>query len=247
MNVDLNHPSLQRVRAFLQSVQSGFGHPEDPRQDGTGGFFPGLTARPWHDPDDFASTRQVTEVLERAAEAIIAEYTAAVADPAFLVPHPASDLHPTLQGKDWGFFEVWSFGQFTEQAQRLLPRSCRALATIEHLFSPTGQLAFHCMLPGAKLRPHVDGPNTSLTCHLGIDVPPGCALRVAGEARTWEDGKCLWFDHSYEHEAWNHSDRPRCILLLDILHPDITEVELAAWRELYRQQREAAGMSRQNP
>ena len=78
MNVDLSHPSLQRVRAFLQSVQSGVGHPEDPRQDGTGGFFPGLTARPWHDADDFASTRRVTEVLERAAGAIIAEYTACI-------------------------------------------------------------------------------------------------------------------------------------------------------------------------
>jgi aspartate beta-hydroxylase len=236
MNVDLSADNMARIRVFLHSVQTGVGHPEDPRQKGTGGFFPGLTARPWHHPDDFTSTRHVTDVLERAAATIIDEYEVASRDPSFLVPHPASDLHPTLKGRDWGFFEVWSFGHFTEQAKTRLPRTCRVLAPLTSLFSPTGQVAFHHMVPGATLRPHVDGPNTSLTCHLGIDVPEHCGLRVAGETRTWEQGKCLWFDHSYEHEAWNRSDRSRCILLFDILHPDITEEEVAAWRALYRQQ-----------
>jgi aspartate beta-hydroxylase len=53
-------------------------------------------------------------------------------------------------------------------------------------------------------------------------------MRVADEARTWHEGKCLLFDDTYEHEVWNKSQRTRVILLLDIWHPDLTEIEVGA-------------------
>ncbi len=37
-------------------------------------------------------------------------------------------------------------------------------------------------------------------------MPPRCALRVANEVRAWKEGKCLVFDDTSEHEAWNLSD-----------------------------------------
>jgi aspartate beta-hydroxylase len=40
-----------------------------------------------------------------------------------------------------------------------------------------------------------------LTVHLGLRVPRGCSLRVAEETRAWEEGKCLVFDDSFEHEV----------------------------------------------
>ncbi len=78
-----------------------------------------------------------------------------------------------------------------------------------------------------------DGPNTTLTWHSGVVVPLGCVLRVADERRSSEEEKCLWFDHSYEHDAWNASDKDRCILLLDLIHPDITGAELQIWKAMY--------------
>ncbi len=235
MDIDFEAEEMVRIRTFLASVRAGVGHPEDPRQKGKGGFFPGLTARPWHDAGDFASTRTVTDVLEGQAATILAEYRAARQE-SFLVPHPASNLHPAIEGRDWGFYEIWQGGAFREDAQARFPATCGALSELVSFLSPAGQVAFHCLQPGAKLRPHVDGPNTTLTCHLGVDVPPDCGLRVAGTTRTWRDGRCLWFDHSYEHEAWNRSDRPRTILLLDVLHPDITPFEAAVWRHMFRTQ-----------
>ena len=54
-------------------------------------------------------------------------------------------------------------------------------------------------------------------------VPVGCRLRVADDTRPWQEGKCLIFDDTVEHEAWNDSDQMRGTLLLDFLRPGITD------------------------
>jgi hypothetical protein len=233
--MNLDAPDLHRVQRFLASVRGGAGHPDDSRQRGKGGFFPGLTARPWHLAEDWDVTRAVTAVLEGRAADILAEHVRASAASTFLSRHPASELHPTLTGKAWGIHEVWRGGRFQPGARRSLPVLCAALDELTPWLAPTGQVAFHGMEPGARLRPHADGPNTTLTCHLGVDVPDGCWLRVGGETRTWTNGRCLWFDHSFEHDAANESALPRTILLLDIVHPDITPAELAFWSQRWAQ------------
>jgi Aspartyl/Asparaginyl beta-hydroxylase len=37
--------------------------------------------------------------------------------------------------------------------------------------------------------------------HTTISNPPSCYIRVADTICTWEEGKVLVFDDSYEHEA----------------------------------------------
>jgi hypothetical protein len=58
-----------------------------------------------------------------------------------------------------------------------------------------------------------------LRLHLGLDVPAECAMRVGTETKSWQEGKCLVFDDSFEHEAWNRGDRTRTVLLCDFLNP----------------------------
>jgi aspartate beta-hydroxylase len=84
---------------------------------------------------------------------------------------------------------------------------------------------FSVLEPGARIPPHRDSGNQLLTCHLGLIIPPHCGLRVGGETRLWAEGKCLIFDTSYEHEAWNSSDETRIVLLIDFWHPELSEVE----------------------
>jgi hypothetical protein len=43
--------------------------------------------------------------------------------------------------------------------------------------------------------------------------------------RSWEEGKCLIFDDSFEHEVWNHSTGRRVVLLLRFWHPGIGDWE----------------------
>src|SRR3546814_11463478 len=54
-------------------------------------------------------------------------------------------------------------------------------------------------------------------------IPPDCALRVGDETRIWEPGKLLMLDDTIRHEAWNHSDRLRVVLIFDVWHPMPTD------------------------
>jgi len=64
-----------------------------------------------------------------------------------------------------------------------------------------------------------------LTCHLGLIIPSGCEIRVDNEIRTWQESKCLIFDDSYMHEVWHRGNEIRTVLLWDIWHPDLTDIE----------------------
>ena len=97
---------------------------------------------------------------------------------------------------------------------------------IEQLPGGTVREAMVSLLePKAIIKPHRDSGNQLLTCHLGLRIPSDCAIRVGGETRTWSEGQCLIFDTTFEHEAWNKSDEPRVVLLVDFWHPDLTQVE----------------------
>jgi aspartate beta-hydroxylase len=80
-------------------------------------------------------------------------------------------------------------------------------------------------MPGAHITAHCGPSNVSLTLHLGLSVPPETEIRVGDETRRWQEGKCLVLDDSFEHEVWNRGERTRFILLLEVWHPDLTEVE----------------------
>ena len=67
-----------------------------------------------------------------------------------------------------------------------------------------------------------------LRVHLGLVVPgpPGRVLLRAGDRVTiYEEGRCLVFDDTFEHEAWNDSDVPRAVLILDIWSPHVSAAE----------------------
>ncbi|MGH7150016.1 MAG: aspartyl/asparaginyl beta-hydroxylase domain-containing protein [Planctomycetota bacterium] len=79
---------------------------------------------------------------------------------------------------------------------------------------------FSRLEPGAHILPHVDGQGRGVVrCHLGLRVPPRGYLRMAGEVRTWEEGKCLVFDVNVLHDAANLGTEPRVVLLADIRIP----------------------------
>src|SRR5207248_2938339 len=76
--------------------------------------------------------------------------------------------------------------------------------------------------PGAHLQPHVGYDRYSryvLRLHLGLETNADCALRVAGEMRSWQEGRALVFCDAVEHEAWNRGTTTRTVLLLDFKNP----------------------------
>jgi tetratricopeptide (TPR) repeat protein len=71
-------------------------------------------------------------------------------------------------------------------------------------------------------------------CHLGLEVPDGCGIRVGGLTARWEEGRCLVLDDSFPHEVWNDGGARRVVLVLDLWHPDLSEDEVALLAGLER-------------
>lgn len=91
---------------------------------------------------------------------------------------------------------------------------------------------FSVLSPGTHILPHTGVTNVRLVTHLPLIVPPDCALRVGGQTHVWQEGRCVTFDDTFEHEAWNRSNETRVVLILDSWNPDLTVAECAAVTEL---------------
>jgi aspartyl/asparaginyl beta-hydroxylase (cupin superfamily) len=59
-------------------------------------------------------------------------------------------------------------------------------------------------------------------------------LRVGDETRQWHDGQCLVFDDYLEHEAWNHTEQDRIVLIVDLWHPGLSPTEVRLLEGLHR-------------
>merc|ERR1711971_543684 len=84
-----------------------------------------------------------------------------------------------------------------------------------------GEIILSALAPGTKLVPHCASSNTRLTCHLGLICPSGARLRVGGEWGEWKEGKCIFFDDSFEHEVLHEGTSIRVVLLIRFWHPDL--------------------------
>ena len=123
---------------------------------------------------------------------------------------PWHDRHLYDEG-GWKTFGLYAFGHRDAENCAKCPETARLVERI-----PGMRTAGFSRLGGqAHIRPHVGLDRGVLRCHLGLHVPPDCALRVGTETRRWEEGESLVFDDTSEHEAWNRSNEARVVLLLD--------------------------------
>jgi ornithine lipid ester-linked acyl 2-hydroxylase len=120
-----------------------------------------------------------------------------------------------LYKEGWQTFGLYAFGVKIDKNCRLCPETTRLLEQIPDLLTA----GFSALAPGTHIAPHTGYPDGVLRCHLGLVIPDNCAIRVGDTTRSWQEGKCLIFDDTWEHEAWNKSERTRVILLLDFKAP----------------------------
>ncbi len=136
---------------------------------------------------------------------------------------------------DWGACFLWEYGVRNEAVCALCPETAAAIDAIPRADIPgRAPSAFFSLLkPHSHIPPHTGVTNTRAIIHLPLIVPPGCAFRVGGETRVWEEGKAFAFDDSIDHEAWNNSDQLRVILILDVWNPHLSVAEQQLLRQFY--------------
>ncbi|XP_069710277.1 aspartyl/asparaginyl beta-hydroxylase isoform X4 [Phaenicophaeus curvirostris] len=125
---------------------------------------------------------------------------------------------------DWSQFTLWQQGRKNEKACRSVPKTCTLLERFpEATGCRRGQIKYSIMHPGTHVWPHTGPTNCRLRMHLGLVIPKeGCRIRCAEENRTWEEGKVLIFDDSFEHEVWQDAENYRLIFIVDVWHPELT-------------------------
>jgi aspartate beta-hydroxylase len=139
------------------------------------------------------------------------------------------------QAPAWEALFFYRHGERYDETHALCPRTSAALESIE-LFRVPGQapeILFSVLKPGTHILPHHGICNARSVMHLPLLVPPGCALNLVDVGqRSWQEGELGLFDDTYLHEAWNHSESIRVILLMDCWNPHLTPVEKAAVRRI---------------
>lgn len=189
-------------------------------------LYPGITQKPWYYPHDNGILNLVSNKLQQGFKDIENEWLAYVSSGCNIVSRfNASNLFTSLKEDDWKAYLLWKEGNFTQVGLSHFPRTVDILSNFEPFLYPFGHIEFYVMKAGVALPPHTDNINTSLTCHLAIAIPENCDISVGGETQGWIKGQTLFFDDSFEHEAWNKSQEDRVVLSLDLYHPELTTIE----------------------
>ena len=122
-----------------------------------------------------------------------------------------------LYGKGWQTFGLYAFGMKLNKNCQICPETTKLVDKIPNMVTA----GFSSLLPGTHIAAHTGYPDGVLRCHLGLVGCDGCSLRVGDQVQDWQEGKCLVFDDTAEHEAWNRGDRTRVVLLIDFKMPDL--------------------------
>jgi hypothetical protein len=184
---------------------------------GSGNIYPNLPSRPWHDPREFALVGYLEANFSAIREEILALR--------------ASRFHRESERiertGDWDVAFLYERGRRHDEVCAACPVTTRGIESHPTIRTMAGLIYISRMRAATHIAAHRGPTNLRLRCHLAIKVPEGdCAIRVGEQVRRWQEGRCLVFDDYFEHEAWNHTEEDRIVLIADLWHPGLSATEV---------------------
>lgn len=240
-----NPEERRRIERFRNNVLRRTRHYHS---EPTDFHFTGLREIEFHPRENFpwlADLEAATETLTSELKVVMA------AERAELVPYVQYDKHmpldqwkPLNHSLDWTAIHLLERGKAVEANARHCPGTMELLAKLPqpHISGVSPNAMFSLLKPRTQIPPHVGVNNARLVCHLPLIVPEGCWFRVGAETHRWRVGEALVFDDTIEHEAMNPTDELRVVLILDVWHPDLSEVEKEAVAALLSTERGGGGL-----
>ncbi len=115
----------------------------------------------------------------------------------------------------------WRTGALISRGRPRAPLAPHFPATVAALLEVPGLLSaiWSVLGPGAELPPHQGVNAGALNLLVGVDTPPGSGHEIEGRPVSLDGGAVVIFDDTLPHSAWNHADRPRVLLIGDVLRP----------------------------
>lgn len=149
--------------------------------------------------------------LEASFAAIRAELLALRDDGFVDSPDSLTAVADGYDERGWQWYSLFGGGDDSAAHRARCPATAAACAAVPGLVNA----GFSRFLPGTHLYPHRGELPGVLRCHLALQVPAGdLGIAFGAERGTWREGRCLVFDDSIEHEAWNRTPQPRTVLLV---------------------------------
>ena len=213
--------------------------PPDSRQRPKFFYFPDLPQGPYHDPMLHSWAPALREAwLDIRQEAV--DLLALDRDfESFLGLKPGQSREGYVGGANpnaaWDAYFFYRHGKRYDENNLRCPKTSAALDAVElcHVARQAPEVCFSVLRPQSTIVAHYGVTNTRLVMHLPLIVPRGCALNIIGAGEHhWREGELMMFDDTFQHEAWNNSDEPRLIVLMDCWNPHLTELERLAVRQV---------------
>lgn len=125
---------------------------------------------------------------------------------------------------EWNVFYLYLHDIPFEDNLKKVPRTVEILNKViprnyHHCF-------FSAVTPDTHITPHNGPTGKKLRVHLPLVGTEGAKMRVGDETRELEQGKCIIFDDSFNHEAWHHGPLTRINLIIDFWHPGLSDAEV---------------------
>ncbi len=171
----------------------------------------GLSAYPWHNSSNFP----FTQILEDNYETFKNELNAVLLSNESLFSTENENVN-NFGGGDWTALVIKSSLGYSSFSS-LLPQTTEILQSIDEEFH---LIKYSALKPGTHIHPHTGPSNKRLRVHFCIVHTGGAQMRVGKTWQTWQEGKVLVLDSSYEHEVIHIGHDLRVVLILDIWHPE---------------------------
>ena len=216
---------LERIFQAVENTSNEVdGHPE---QKPNILYVPGLDATPWWSKDRF---QEDINLLEKNTDTIYAEYVRIYED--LLDGNTPEWAQNKTHSGQWNVYYFYNQGVKNVPNCTRCPSTSGILDQLQNLMKDSlfFNVSYSVLHADTIIDEHYGPTNTRIRCHLGLAVPDDCSLKVAGKSMSWKKGKCLLFDDSFLHSAYNNNveKRRRVVLLLDFWHPQLTRVECKA-------------------
>lgn len=204
----------------------------DPRQRPTFFYVPGLPPTIYYPLDDYPWI----ETLEQKTEEIRCELSDLMRNGHGIeAVHQLSGeaLDPYVKsrsGGNWNGAYFYRHGLLNSGNAKRCPLTFSSIESLPlaRVRDHGPEVLFSVLDPGTEILPHRGVTNSRLVLHLPLIVPPDCALDVSGEVHYWKEGRCVMFDDTFEHRAWNRSTEVRTILIMDVWNPNLRPPEREA-------------------
>jgi ornithine lipid ester-linked acyl 2-hydroxylase len=162
------------------------------------------------DPNDFDWTKQIVDNFSLINE----EFISYINQNDGFNPY----FNQTMSSKKgkWSTIglKFWSLQIYKNQKN--FPKTTAILSQIPQLQTAS----FNRLEAGTDIAAHCGDTNAIYRCHLGLIIPdslPNCGFKVNETEKEWKQGELLVFCDANLHEAWNHTEKDRYILLFDVI------------------------------